>query len=75
MQAGVGSSPKIGTSYTQKGKFNCNLLVTELTGRAEMSICIQWKEVGCSRPVGQACDVCWKVKKSCNNGGMSFMII
>lgn len=32
-------------------------------------LCVQRQEVVCSGPKGHACDVCWKTKRSCENGG------
>jgi len=32
-------------------------------------LCAQKQEVACTGPSGHACNVCWKQKKSCENGG------
>ncbi|KIM74956.1 hypothetical protein PILCRDRAFT_14020 [Piloderma croceum F 1598] len=43
--------------------------LAQIVHTAPCTACVKANKKNCMGPVGQACDHCWKAKKSCSNGG------
>ena len=70
MTAGVGDKAKIVSCSLSKSKssVHCNSYITNIIHQL-CTTCMQKKEKEYAGLLVHACDLCWKQKKSCMNGG------